>query len=147
MIENPEFYSKNLKLCNHRWCRSKCLRNMQRNAFTRKLNFSWHTQNFAHLRFVLWLQRCMYICVDENGGIFLITIRHLPWSGTFAKVFIKVDFASQLWLTARMEAGNFKVPLQWKNRQSNFNCKRTAFADETQWRFQFLDTLFRFRDI
>ena len=34
-----------------------------------------------------------------------------------------------------------------KNRQSNFNCKRTAFADETQWRFQFLDTLFRFRDI
>ena len=40
-----------------------------------------------------------------------------------------------------------KVPLQWKNRQSNCNCKRTAFADETQWRFQFLDTLFRFRDI
>ena len=34
-----------------------------------------------------------------------------------------------------------------KNRQSNFNCKRTVFADETQWRFQFLDTLFRFRDI
>ena len=31
-----------------------------------------------------------------------------------------------------------KVPL---------HCKRTAFADETQWRFQFLDTLFRFRDI
>ena len=25
------------------------------------------------------------------------------------------------------------------SNESNFNCKRTAFADETQWRFQFFD--------
>ena len=30
---------------------------------------------------------------------------------------------------------------------SNFNCNRTAFQDEAKWRFQFLDTLFRFSDI